>query len=91
MGNELPQEVKVCLWSYDVDRIDLGNPDHRQRVIENVLNYGTKHAVDWLLARFSKEDIAHAIAQSHAASWNKKSLALWPLVFGVAPSSAARF
>ena len=89
--NTLPQEVKACLWSYDTDRIDLENPDHRKRVIENVLNYGTKAAVDWLRAHFPKEEIADVIRQSSISMWDKKSLALWSLVFRVVPSRTTRF
>jgi hypothetical protein len=87
----LPQEVKACLWSYDISRIDLSNPDHRRRIIENVLNRGTKAATDWLLAEFDKKEIADAIASSSVSVWNKKSLALWSLVFDVLPSRASRF
>ncbi len=87
----LPQEVRACLWSYDTNRIDLSNTDHRQRIIENVLNHGTKSAVDWLLGHFSEKEIADTIVHSTVSSWNKKSLALWSLIFGVLPSRTTRF
>jgi uncharacterized UBP type Zn finger protein len=91
MTQELPKAVKACLWSYDVTQIDLSNPDHKQRVIENVLNYGTIPALNWLLAHMSREDIAEAITHSRASVWNKKSISLWSLVFGVIPARKARF
>lgn len=88
---ELPQEVKACLWSYDTDRIDLALPDHRTRIIENVLNRGTAPAVSWLRQNFSQEETAEAITKSSASTWNKKSLALWSLVYGTHPARTSRF
>ena len=88
---ELPQEVKVCLWSYDTDRIDLALPDHRTRLIENVLNYGTASAISWLQRHISREEIAETIRKSSVSVWNKKSLALWSLVYGTHPARASRF
>lgn len=91
MKGELPNSVKACLWSYDTARIDLSLSDHRQRVIENVLNRGTNEAVDWLLANFTRSEIAEAITRSSVASWDKRSLSLWSLVFDARPGRTARF
>jgi hypothetical protein len=91
MQNDLPQVVKACLWSYDVNQIDLANSDHKRRVIENVLNRGTAPAVSWLLSTFTKEEIARAITASSVSEWNKKSLSLWSLVFGASPARTTRF
>jgi hypothetical protein len=91
MQNDLPQAVRACLWSYDIDQIDLANPDHKRRIIENVLNRGTAPAVSWLLSHFTKEEIVGVIATSSVSEWNKKSLSLWSLVFDVLPTRAARF
>ncbi len=91
MTSELPQAVKTCLWSYDTDRIDLANADHRRRVVENVLNRGTMDAVTWLFTHVSHSDITDTIKRSADTSWNKKSLSLWSLVFDVRPERASRF
>jgi hypothetical protein len=91
MQNDIPQAVKACLWSYDIDQIDLTNPDHKRRIIENVLNRGTAPAVSWLLSSFTREDIAQTIVTSSVSEWNKKSLSLWSLVFSVSPARSARF
>jgi hypothetical protein len=91
MKNSLPDAVRACLWSYDTDQIDFSVPAHKQRVIENVLNRGTYPAVDWLLATFNKTEIAEAISHSQVSVWNKKSLSLWSMVFGVHPEKLTRF
>ena len=91
MKNNVPEEVKACLWSYDTDQIDLSLPDHRRRIIQNVLNRGTITAIDWLVQNFDKEEIAGTIAASPVSEWSKKSLALWSLVFHTYPAKVGRF
>ena len=85
MKNDLPESVKAVLWSYDTSAIDLKNNDHRQRIIENILNRGTAPAVDWLMKHFTKEEIAAAISNTVVSVWSKKSLSLWSLVFHAQP------
>ena len=51
--NKLPQAVKICLWSYDTTRIDLSSPEDRFRIVLNILNRGSRHAVDWLWKMFN--------------------------------------
>ena len=91
MIETLPSAVKACLWSYDTDQIDFSLPDHRARVIENVLDHGTSAAIDWLAAHFDREEIVSTIAGSIVSEWHKKSLALWSLVFNVQPQRQTRF
>jgi hypothetical protein len=88
---ELPQEVRACLWSYDIEHFDLALPDNRTRLIRNVLDRGTLAAVTWLRTHFVEEEIIEAIRTSSASEWGKKSLALWSLVFHVYPTRAGRF
>ncbi len=91
MNTELPKVVKACLWSYDTDAIDLSAPTDRVRIIKNILNRGTKDAIDWLMINFTKEEIAETIVKTNASEWNKKSLSLWSLVFRVYPAKEKRF
>lgn len=88
---DMPPAVRACLWSYDVDKIDLDLVDHRQRLVENILNRGTKGAIDWLFLNFNNEEIARIIKHSRNSAWDKKSLALWSLVFKVRPLQISRF
>ena len=87
----IPQSVKACLWSYDTNMIDFSIPDHRKRVIQNVLNRGTSDAVSWLRSTFSSQEITEAIETSSNSDWNKKSLSLWSLVFNTRPTREGRF
>jgi hypothetical protein len=90
-ASDFPPEVKACLWSYDISGVDLSKPDQRRRIIENILNRGTSVALDWLFINFTKKEISDVIAQSSISEWNKKSISLWSLIFGVVPSRASRF
>ena len=91
MKIEMPEFVKACLWSYDIDTIDLSVLDHRTRVIQNVLNRGTSDAISWLRKIFSEKEIIEVIEKSISTDWNKKSLALWSLIFNVRPLKKGRF
>ncbi len=91
MKQDIPQSVKVCLWSYDIDKIDLSVSDHRLLIIKNVLNTGTTSAVSWLFENFTREEISSVILNSNVSEWNKKSLSLWSLVFNINPLKQTRF
>ncbi len=91
MKPELPQSVKVCLWSYDTDKIDFSNSQDRYRIIMNVLNRGTMEAVQWLWQNFSEKEIADTIQESYESEWNKASLKLWSLIYKTSPVRSSRF
>ena len=91
MKPKLPQEVKVCLWSYNTDKMSLSNLDHRFIITMNVLNYGAEKAVEWLLKNFSEKEIKETIKKSYGSEWNKKSLSFWSLIFNAFPHHKSRF
>ena len=86
---QIPDFVKSSLWSYDLDALDLKR--HKKLIIKNVLDYGTKEATDWLQSVYSEEEIKDVLQNTPESAWNKKSLRLWSLVFGVKPGKKARF
>ena len=88
---KIPQSVKVCLWSYDTDKINLSSPEDRFRIILNILNRGSKEAVEWLWSNFSKEEIRTGIADSIASEWNRKSISFWTHVYDAKPTKMSRF
>lgn len=91
MNTAIPKSVKACLWSYDTNMIDFSLPEHRVRIIQNVLNRGTNEAVSWVRENFSENEIADVIKKSSVSDWSKKSLALWSLLFNVRPVRQGRF
>jgi hypothetical protein len=81
MKNSIPSYVAPCLWSYDISALDLEK--HRERVITNVLNYGSERAVHWLFVTYPREIIASVVANPRPGEWDKKSLAYWAFVFDI--------
>ncbi len=84
-----PPAVGACLWSYDISALDLERDS--TLIITNVLNYGTKEATKWLFSHYSASSIAAVIRKPLPGRWDKKSLALWALIFGVSPELKGRF
>lgn len=79
----LPAVIKPFLWSYDFKALD---PEkHKQIIVGQVLNFGTKPATDWLFSYYGKETVANTASKIPLGAWNKKSLALWKLVLDINP------
>ncbi|HLC87634.1 MAG TPA: hypothetical protein VJG66_01085 [Patescibacteria group bacterium] len=74
---DLPQSVKVTLWSYDLNKID--REKHKKLIISQVLNFGSLEAVSWLFANYSGQEIKEAALNTPLGAWDKKSLNLWSL------------
>jgi hypothetical protein len=82
-----PNFVNACLWSYDTNVMDIEKD--KQRIITNVLNYGGEKAVEWLFETYPRDTIQRAVRTPMIGEWNKKSAALWSLVFEVEINKAA--
>ena len=89
MHTNLPQSVKATLWSYDTSAMDI--TAHKERIITNVLNFGTQEALDWLFATYPRDDIEHVASHPRPGEWNKKSLHFWSVVFDFEPKHTSRF
>ncbi len=87
--SQIPDFAKPALWSYDLSVLDLKK--HKKLIIKNVLDYGTKETTDWLQSVYSEEEIKEVLQNTPESAWNKKSLRLWSLVFGVKPRKKHRF
>ncbi|HKK54645.1 MAG TPA: hypothetical protein VJ926_03940 [Patescibacteria group bacterium] len=46
-NNEKLKQFKPFLWSYDIEKLDVGRD--KRRIITNVLNLGTKKACDFFV------------------------------------------
>lgn len=88
---KFPKEVKICLWSYDTDKMELSNASDRHRIILNILNHGSMKAIEWLWQNFGKKEIAATIKKSYESEWNRPSLNLWSLIYNIKPERKNRF
>ena len=89
MEGTIPQSVKAALWSYDSTKLDL-NKD-KERIITNVLNYGTREAIDWLFATYERDEIREVVANPRPGEWDRKSLNFWCIIFDIDPNWPSRF
>ena len=85
-AQQLPSFLRPFLWSYDLEKMD--KEKHKQIIIKNVLDFGTKQAIDWLRENYSKKEIQEVIKNSVKSDWSKKSINLWSLVYEVEPKDS---
>ncbi len=84
----IPESVVATLWSYDMSELDLERD--KELIIYNVLNYGTAEATEWLSDTYDTKDIRAIIENTPQSAWDKKSIALWSLIYDVTPSAKRR-
>ncbi len=84
-----PSFLQPFLWSYDLGRMDIERD--KNTIIKHVLDYGTAEATEWLQKNYNDADIRDTIATTPSSDWNRKSLALWQLVYNVRPTREGRF
>ncbi len=79
----IPQAVKNCLWSYEVDKLDL--KENRNLIVFNVLNFGNEEAVNWLFENYDESEIISIAKITPKTAWSPKSLNYWSLILGFTP------
>jgi hypothetical protein len=85
----LPSFLAPFFWSYHL--ADLDTRTHQTLIIKQILNHGSKEALDWLFSIYTQVEIKEAITASMVSEWSEKSLSLWSKVFGVQPARIGRF
>ena len=80
---EILGKFKPFLWSYDVVAMDLARD--KERIITNVLNYGTKEATDLLRMVYDAHDIQSVLRRPKTGEWNAKSLNYWSIIYDIEP------
>ncbi len=81
--NKLPQSVKVVLWSYQLDQIEVEK--HKKIIIFQVLNFGSEEAIRWLFNQYGFAEIEKIADSIPLYQWNKKSLSFWKIVLFINP------
>lgn len=77
----IPTFIKPFLWSYNTDKIDLEK--HKDRIIINILKFGTPQATNWIEQTYSKQEIKEVLKGPVALELDPKSRAYWSLIYGV--------
>ena len=84
----LPEFLKPFLWWCDLEKLDLER--HKVRIITQILNYGTKDAVDWLFRTYSLEEIREVVKNPRPGEWDRKSLNFWRIMLDIPDKSAPK-
>lgn len=74
-----PNNFKELFWDVNIDHLKLD--EHRDFIIERVLNMGNGNELLWLWATYSESDIRMLIKKSRVLS--KKTARCWQNYFGL--------
>lgn len=79
----LPEFLKGCLWSFDLQKLD--KKDDFKRIVTNIMIYGDLKATRWLLDHYDRERIASVLSDPIKGEWDARSLAFWSKYLNVVP------
>lgn len=81
MSAKLPALMQSCLWSYDISKID---PQKDQNlIITQALSFGSQQQIDWVLSRYSPDQIRSVVSHPQRGMWLRPSLYKWLNYFGI--------
>ncbi len=75
MKKKIPQNIAPCLWSYNIDNLDLKKD--KETIITQVLNYGDAGRIKWLYSVYSEEDIRKVVLSPRRGMWFPKVINFW--------------
>ena len=61
MVNSIPRQVKKYFWGDDLDQLNW--TDHKQYIVQTLLNKGDEKAISWLLQKTDLNEIRQMISQ----------------------------
>lgn len=85
----IPKYIHPFLWSYDIKKLDLEK--NKNRIITNILNFGTEKATKWLFKIYNEKKIKEVISDPKPGEWDKKSLNFWSIIFNVKTKKLSNF
>lgn len=80
-GKVVPKFVAPCLWSYDINQMDVEKD--KALIITQVLNYGDPKRIKWLYSVYREEDITAVVMNPGRGLWFPKVLNFWETMLGI--------
>ena len=77
----LPSFLQPTLWSFKVKDLDLKRD--KRYIITQILNYGNKRDVSWLLSHYSDKDIKKVLRKPGRGSWLPQVLNFWTTIYNI--------
>jgi len=81
----IPSQLSPLFW--DVDLVTFNPEAYPGYTIFRILEYGDRDAVEWLRARFSKDEICQVVRNERRLS--ARSATFWALVYGIPEEEVA--
>jgi len=78
---KIPKQFQRVLWSYDINRMDLG--EDKKEIITQVLNYGTWEDLKLLYYLYPEKEIKQVVKTPRRGVWFKKVLNFWTIIFNI--------
>jgi hypothetical protein len=75
----VPESLRLLFWDLDTQQLD--PRAYPRYVIERVLEFGDREAVDWMKQLFAEEQIVQVLRGSRRLS--RRSANYWSLVYGI--------
>jgi hypothetical protein len=81
MKKEFPESVVSCLWSYDIENMDI--QENKDLIITQILNHGVWYDIKWLYSVYSERDIKRVVMNPARGMWFPKALNFWQTVLDI--------
>lgn len=81
MRNKFPKFITPCLWSYNIDEMDLKKD--KGIIITKVLNYGNLKRIEWLYSIYTEDEIKRVVSNPCCGLWFPKVLNFWETILKV--------
>lgn len=78
MKKKIPKNIIPCLWSYNIDNMDLAKD--KEIIITQVLNYGDAGRIKWLYSVYTEEDLKEVVSNPRRGRWFPKVLNFWEII-----------
>ncbi|OGG19253.1 hypothetical protein A2721_00265 [Candidatus Gottesmanbacteria bacterium RIFCSPHIGHO2_01_FULL_47_48] len=71
----IPKFLQSALWSYDLSKLNLQK--NKSTIVTQIINYGTKEQLNWLLKTYSAEEIKYIVMAPQRGIWLRETLRHW--------------
>lgn len=73
-SQKLPDFLRPLFWSYRFEQLDAER--HKQRIIINIINYGSWRAWQWLVSTYGKNELKQTISNLPRSEFRPGALRL---------------
>ncbi|MEM7820510.1 MAG: hypothetical protein QW761_02850 [Candidatus Aenigmatarchaeota archaeon] len=79
--NKIPKFLQHALWSCNTKLLDLKRD--KRYIISQILNYGTRRDVIWLLSNYNRAEIKEVLKRPARGIWWRRVLNFWTMYYNI--------